>query len=193
MIKAIIFDCFGVLTTDGWLPFKKQYFGHDKQLLAKATELNSLANSRLISYGEFLSEIAKMAGVSTGGVKAIVENSVADQDLLDYIKTLKPQYKIGMLSNASANLLTQLFTKDQIALFDRVVLSYETGVRKPQEQAYRMTAEMLGAKASQCIFIDDQVKHIEGAQKVGMGTILYQNFEQMKEELEALITSVSDN
>ena len=193
MIKAIIFDCFGVLTTDGWLPFKKKYFGHDKNLLEKATRLNNLANSQLISYEEFLSGIAEISDTSSEKVRAIVENSVANEELLDYIKNLKPKYKIGMLSNASANLLEQLFTNEQIALFDEIMLSYETGILKPETQAYHMIAKLLGAEPSQSIFIDDQQKHVEGALSAGMKSIFYENFPQMKGELEKILVAAADN
>ena len=193
MIKAIIFDCFGVLTTDGWLPFKKEHFGHDKQLLDKATELNSLANSRLMSYQEFLSRIAQLAGLSAERVRAIVENSVANQELLDYIKSLKPKYKIGMLSNASRNLLGELFSKSQVNLFDEIALSYETGIPKPDSRAYIEAAQDLGLKPSQCVFIDDQEKHIAGARQVGMKAILYKDFAQMKSELVEILSTVPDN
>lgn len=193
MIKAIIFDCFGVLTTDGWLPFKKEHFGHDKQLLDKATELNSLANSRLMSYQEFLSRIAQLAGLSPERVRAIVESSVANQELLDYIKSLKPKYKIGMLSNASRNLLGELFSKSQVNLFDEIALSYETGIPKPDSRAYIEAAQDLGLKPSQCVFIDDQEKHIAGARQVGMKAILYKDFAQMKSELVEILSTVPDN
>src|SRR5690348_2888052 len=62
MIKAIVFDCFGVLTSDGWLPFKKKYFGHDSALTEEATSLNKQVDAGLISYDDFVPAVAKLAG-----------------------------------------------------------------------------------------------------------------------------------
>ena len=45
-IKGIIFDCFGVLATDGWLPFKNKYFKEKPALFRKATELKSIGQRR---------------------------------------------------------------------------------------------------------------------------------------------------
>jgi hypothetical protein len=28
-VTTVIFDCFGVLVSDGWLPFKQRYFTQD--------------------------------------------------------------------------------------------------------------------------------------------------------------------
>lgn len=187
MIKAIIFDCFGVLTTDGWLVFKNHYFKQDQSLFRKATGLNEQVNSGAIKYEEFISEVAKMASILANEVHHKIDNNVANDELFDYIKTLKPRYKIGMLSNAASNWLDELFAKGQVALFDAIVLSYESGVIKPEEQSYQTVAERLGAQPNECVFIDDQEKHCEGARAVGMQAILYEDFEQMKTELEALL------
>jgi FMN phosphatase YigB (HAD superfamily) len=39
----------------------------------------------------------------------------------------------------------------------------------------------------ECIFIDDREDYIEGAQGVGMETILYKDFESFKKELSGLL------
>ncbi len=189
MIKAIIFDCFGVLTTDGWLAFKNHYLKQDQSLFRKATELNEQVNSGVIKYEEFISEVAKMAGISANEARYKIENNIANDELFKYIKTLKPRYKIGMLSNAASNWLDELFAKGQVVLFDAIVLSYESGVIKPEEQSYQAVAERLDAQPNECVFIDDQEKHCEGARTVGMQAILYRDFDQMKTNLEAILKS----
>jgi len=193
VIKAVIFDCFGVLTTDGWLPFKQKYFGRNQELMTKATKLNNLANSGLMEYKEFLEDIAQMASVAPEKVRSSVENSVANRDLLKYIKSLKLKYKIGMLSNASRNLLKELFSEDQVGLFDEIALSYETGIPKPDQRAYIDAAKVLGLQTEECVFIDDQQKHIDGAVAAGMKAILYKDFSQMKNELEQILAASSNN
>ena len=39
MVKAIVFDCFGVLATETLAPFREKYFGSDPQLPAQLPEL----------------------------------------------------------------------------------------------------------------------------------------------------------
>lgn len=187
MIRAIIFDCFGVLTTDGWIAFKKRHFRDKRQLLEKATELNNIAGSGAISYGDFLSKVGVLAGITADEAQHEIESNISDDELFDYISSLKPKYKIGMLSNAAANHLQQLFSQEQVAMFDAIVLSYEAAVVKPAEQSYQLIAQRLRVSISECVFVDDQEKHCEGARLAGMKAILYQDFNQMEAELEATL------
>lgn len=46
---------------------------------------------------------------------------------------------------------------------------------------------MVGARLDECVFIDDRQDFINGAQSVGMKTILYKDFEEFKTQLEELL------
>ncbi len=188
MIKAVIFDCFGVLTTDGWLPFKRKYFSNDPTLETEATDLNKRTDAGLATYDDFVQGIARLAHVSEGEATKAIENNVTDDDLLDFIEhSIKPHYKVGMLSNAGDNWLPKLFSKKQISLFDAVALSYETGFVKPDPQAYRVICERLGLEPENCVFIDDQERYCLAAKEQGMKAIWYQSFEQFKSEINPFI------
>ncbi len=106
MIKAIIFDFYGVLVRDGWLPFKEQYFRHDQNLWNQATKLNQAADRGIISYEDFLVEIAALAGITPEAVREQTVSTETNNELLSLIeKRIKPKYKICMLSNAAVNRL----------------------------------------------------------------------------------------
>ncbi|HVV25502.1 MAG TPA: HAD-IA family hydrolase [Candidatus Saccharimonadales bacterium] len=188
MIKAIIFDCFGVLVTEGWLAFKAEYFGKDPELDRQAGDLNKQADAGLISHEAFVQSVAKLAGISVADVNKAIDVNAANEALFTYINTqLKPDYKIGMLSNAAANWLQDLFTPEQRKLFDAVSLSYEAGFIKPHHRAYEIIAHQLKVEVEACVFIDDQARHCDGAKAAGMRAILYKDFEQMKAELEKIL------
>jgi FMN phosphatase YigB (HAD superfamily) len=95
MIRAIIFDCFGVLTTDAWLPFKQQHFGHDPALFEQASDLNKRADGGFISVHEFLQAIADLAHMTVQEVQQALTNNVPNEELFRYVRELKPRYKIG--------------------------------------------------------------------------------------------------
>jgi putative hydrolase of the HAD superfamily len=187
MITTLVFDCFGVLATDGWLPFKSKYFAHDTAVLQQATDLNKQNDAGLLSYDDFVKQIADLAGVQPQDALDAIENNVPNTPLFEYIKKLKPNYKIGMLSNAGGNWLNEMFTPDQVALFDEIALSYETGFIKPRPQAFQVIIDRLGVLAEECVFIDDQPAYGEGSKDVGMQFILYQDNEQLIGELDALL------
>jgi putative hydrolase of the HAD superfamily len=187
MTKAIIFDCFGVLTTEGWLPFKAKHFSHDPELSKQATDLNKQANAGLISFDDLVEKVAKLAKVPAGKVAKAIDVNVPNDPLLGYIAELKPRYKIGMLSNAADNWLDKLFSPKQVGLFDAISLSYEAGFLKPHPVAYESIADKLGVALDECIFIDDQERHCAGAREAGMRAIRYESFDQLKSELEKIL------
>jgi HAD superfamily hydrolase (TIGR01509 family) len=189
MIKAIIFDCFGVLATDDWLPFKERHFGSDPDLFRRATEVNQQANAGLVSYENFVHEVAVMAKTTDSTVQKALRHNKPNAPLFDYIRTLKRRYKIGFLSNSASDWLSDIFTKEQIDLFDTVVLSYRFSSAKPDPKIYKLTASRLDAQPEECVFVDDQERYALAAERVGMKGIYYQDFSQMKRELEKVLAS----
>jgi HAD superfamily hydrolase (TIGR01509 family) len=187
MIRAIIFDCFGVLTTDAWLPFKEKYFSDNEELFRLATDLNKQADSGLIGYDDFVRGVADLAGISFTDARKTINNNVPNAPLFKHIAQLKPKYKLGILSNASGNWLPDLFAAEQLAAFDATALSYETGVTKPEPRAYETIATRLSAEPEECVFIDDQERFCTAAEDVGMRSVWYQSFDQMKSDLEKIL------
>lgn len=55
--------------------------------------------------------------------------------------------------------------------FDLIVDATYTGVLKPDPRAYAFVTDGLALPASQCIFVDDQLKNINGALAAGMKTV----------------------
>lgn len=186
-ITAIIFDCFGVLVSEGWLPFKYKYFGNDPDKFELATAAQKRADAGLVNHVQFVETVAALAGVNAMEAHKQIDNTVTDEVLLDYIKELKPKYKIGFISNASQNWLGEFFTPEQTALFDQISISSETGFLKPDPRAYEHIAELLDTPVEGCVLIDDQIVYCEGARAVGMQAIQYKDFEILKSNLESLL------
>lgn len=187
-IQAIIFDCFGVLVSEGLRPFRQKYFGHDPALMAQAVKLRQQADALGESKDSFIREIAKLAGVPEQVARGQIEHNAPDEELFAYIRDeLKPRYKIGMLSNTGRNRLAEIFTPRQVALFDEVALSYQNGITKPDPRAYLDIAQRLGVPPTACVFVDDQPRYLAGAQAVGMHTIHYKSFDQFWRALDNLL------
>lgn len=178
MIKAIIFDCFGVLVTDGWIDFFNKYFKDDPSLSQQAHDAVHRVDSGFDDYDWFFAELSRLSGVPELDVKNHVQTNHLNQKLFDFITSLKPDYKIGMLSNVGDNQLDRLFTSDQQALFDEIVLSYQVGDIKPAPIMYQTISNKLGILPEECVFIDDQPRFVTGAQRIGMAAIVYQDPDQ---------------
>jgi HAD superfamily hydrolase (TIGR01509 family) len=187
MIKAIIFDCFGVLATEAWLPFKARHFGHDPTLIDKVNKISWQADRGLISREEAVQTTAKLAGITTNEFHKAINRNVPDEELFHYIRTLKKDYKIGLLSNISGNYLHEIFNPEHLAVFDAISLSFEKGHIKPEPQAFEMIASQLGINPEEGVLIDDQERNVSGARAVGMQAILYKDVKQLKKDLSKLL------
>lgn len=186
-VQAIIFDCFGVLATDGWLKFKHEFFGDDSDKMERATELNHMLDAGLMQYHDFLEQVGGLANVAAVDLERRMKSVVANDKLFEYIdEHLKPRYKIGLLSNVSDDWLYSLFTERQLAVFDAKILSHEIGVIKPNPLAYETAASRLGVPESSCVFLDDQPQNVAGAQAVGMQALQFHSLDQAIHELRAI-------
>ena len=188
MIKAVIFDCFGVLATDGWLPFRDAHFGDKPDLLEQARAYNVRVDSGLMSYQEFMKWLADTTEVPFTDVRHMIEGNVPNEQLFAYIRDyLAPTYQIGLLSNAGANWLDRMFEPWQVDLLDATVLSCDLGVTKPHPLMYETIAVKLGVLPEEAVFIDDQPWYVEGAKAAGMQGIHYQDAEQTIAELKGVL------
>jgi HAD superfamily hydrolase (TIGR01509 family) len=188
MIRAIIFDCFGVLAEDGWSPFKRQYLADPEKALAVA-KIGKAVDEGVRSYEDMITETARIANVSEQVVRTAVEHKVPNELLFGFItRNLKPRYKIGLLSNASYNVLKHLFSPEQVSIFNATALSYETGLVKPSTDMFHVIAQRLGVRPDECVLVDDQARHCAGAVAIGMQAIQYESVLQTEVALRKVLT-----
>jgi putative hydrolase of the HAD superfamily len=55
--------------------------------------------------------------------------------------------------------------------FDTIVDATYTGILKPDPRAYYFALEAIGLSASECLFIDDQRRNIDGALAIGLSCV----------------------
>ncbi|HEY4161404.1 MAG TPA: HAD family phosphatase [Candidatus Saccharimonadales bacterium] len=191
MIRAIIFDCYGVLVTDALFHLLDPLFSQDPSAHSRIRGILGMADAGLITSDEASAKIAAEIGLSPDEYRRkTLEGEVKDQQLLDYIENLRRRYKTGMLTNIPKGNLARRFTSAELTrYFDVTIASGEIGSAKPDHEAYETVAERLGAEPEECVFIDDRQRYIDGARAVGMQAILYQNFLQFRGQLEALLAN----
>lgn len=76
---------------------------------------------------------------------------------------------LALLSNSWDN----EYPSELLEIFDVVVLSGETGMRKPEPHIFLLTLDRLGLGAEQAIMVDDNRHNIAAAQNLGMAGILH--------------------
>lgn len=184
-MKAIIFDCFGVLTADVWREFVATL---PKDHQESANELNRAYDAGFITTSQFNDQIIDL----TGQTPPSIEQSplpVKNLELLKYIEQLKQDYKIGMLSNIASDWITDNFlTADEQALFYDMIFSHHVRLIKPDIAIFKLAAERLGVEPIDCLMIDDLERNCGGAREAGMTAVLYRNFIQAKSDIEKLLS-----
>lgn len=182
MIKAIIFDCFGVLTADSWHEFR---LGLPREQQGPASDLNHQYGAGVIGKEEFLKSIAELTGKPKGEISKLIDNEQSKNlPLLEYIRELKQHYMIGLLSNVASNWIRDEFlTAEEQNLFDTFVFSFEEHITKPEARIYMIAVERLGVLPEECAYIDDIEEFALAARQVGMKAFVYKNLQQLKNEL----------
>ena len=186
MVKAIIFDCFGVLTTDHWKEFVAT-LSPDQTEQARALMYEHDAGR--ISLSKVLDEVKKLTQRVPAGVEQLVaDEEIKNIDLLTYIGELRHKYKIGLLSNIGSDWIrSEFLSRHEQALFDEMVFSFEVHMAKPDPEIFVLMAKRLGTPLSDCVLVDDSEGHCAAAARLGAKTIVYNDFQQMKRQLEPLL------
>lgn len=189
MIRAIIFDCFGVLYRSSADEL------YDRCPVARRDELHDIRLQRdrgHIRYKEYLESVAKLLNASMEEIQRLAESAhLRNEKLFDYIRSIdRSRYKVGMLSNIGDTTIAQLFTEQELAsLFDATVLSYEVGMVKPDPAIYRLMAERLGVTPEECVMIDDGEKNCAGAEYVHMKSVHFTNNSETIDWLEDILSA----
>ena len=105
----------------------------------------------------------------------------------DMVREFKEQgYGIYLLSNAGSthNHYWQFVPGHQY--FDGVVASANEKLVKPQPEIYRLTLERFGLKAEECVFADDRITNLAGAEVCGIRSLLFTTPEKFKKDLKEL-------
>ena len=105
-----------------------------------------------------------------------------------YTKLRKNGFKIVLLSDQSKEWWRILDEKYKISsYFDFVVVSAIIGIHKPNPEIYKYALDKSESKPEECIFTDDLADNLTPAMEFGIETILFENSEQFKKELQKRI------
>ena len=182
MIRAIIFDCFGVLYVD----VNHAYFSQFPELREELYDLNKQADHGFVDRETYTKTVAKLTGVSEEETaRAFMKEHTVNRALIEYIRmTLKSHYKVGLVSNIGRDWMQDFFDKHALHdLFDVAVLSSEEGITKPNPLIFERAAERLEVFVDEVIFVDDRQENCDGAVAAGMRSVLYTSLEDLKESL----------
>lgn len=196
-IRAVFFDFGGVIQrTEFQAPrqrlgerFRMDYEDMDKLVFGSES-------ARRASVGE-ISEDAHWSNVlarlkrPAAELQAIKDEffggDVIDRELVDFIRSLRGKFHVGLISNAWSGMRAHLEREKLIDLFATVVISAEVRVMKPEARIYSIALEQAGVKAEAAVFVDDVQANINACQQIGMKGVLFKDPQKAEDELKKLL------
>ncbi|MBN1231563.1 MAG: HAD family phosphatase [Anaerolineales bacterium] len=197
-IKAIIWDMGGVLVrTEDWSHREKLanslnmtieelsfvVFGDDDGLRAQKGE---------VGYDEHWTNVAAKLRIPKESLTTFrnefFSGDQVDMDLIDSINQWRLKYKTALLSNAFMDLRKVLTEEYKIThAFDRIFVSAEMRLIKPDHQIYHQVLKEMGCKPEESIFIDDNLDNVAAADELGMNSVHFVTPDQVLAEIQAIM------
>ena len=109
---------------------------------------------------------------------------VEDQEVSRIILSLKQKWRLGLLSNTDPLHFNDVLSKFPILrAFDKWILSYEVGFKKPAIEIFQKAMEWALVEPQKILFIDDMEQHVEVAISLGMEGVRFISAKQLEKEL----------
>ena len=194
-IKNIIFDLGGVIldlnyqaTIDAFVEigikdFSSLYSQKEQKQIFDDFEIGKINSSQFILSIQSLTQnsISKDEIITAWNAMLLGINPKK----LDYLLSIKERFRIFLLSNTNEIHISKfegvLAKKNELEkfydCFEKVHYSSRLSLRKPNVDCFKTVLEVNQLNASETIFIDDSIQHIEGALKCGIKAYLFpQNY-----------------
>ena len=111
-------------------------------------------------------------------------------DIYDNIDNLLIELKSGfrLVALTNTNIIHNKTWREKYAdtlqHFEKIFSSQEMGTRKPERESYETVLNYLKCNPAETIFLDDNIVNIQGAEKLGIVSILVNSNAQMKNDLQ---------
>ena len=178
MIEAIIFD-FG----DVFIDLNKQAIDTEFRKLGLTAwhddldALNKKYEIGKIDELEFMEGFQKhLPNVGLVEIRAAWNSILGDFPLyrLEFLQMISSKYRLFLLSNTDHTHIEkfehnegQTFARDFYSCFEKVYFSYEIGIRKPDENAFKYVINNHNLNPKKTLFVDDKKENTDMAEKLG--------------------------
>ena len=198
MIKNIIFDLGGVIfdirsenvpeafARLGVRDFDKLY---TQQAQSDAIDLFEEGRMSVPEFRDYVRSIAGGVPLTDQQIDDAWNAIMGDipEARVEMLQELRKKYRIFLFSNSN-KLNCDQFRVDMRkkfgydifeTLFEKAYFSHEIHYRKPHVEAFEFILRDAGIKPEETLFIDDTVRHVEGAKKCGLHTHLLAKDEEI--------------
>ena len=196
MTRVLLIDLDDVLRT--WAPERdasvERRHGMPPGSIAAAafgegSSLHAVVTGR-ITDEEWRADIAVRLAPLCGGSAdmAVAEWSesagAVDVEVLEVVRTLRREgWRVGLLTNATNRLETDLDRLGLLEELDTVINSSALGVAKPDPEVFRLACQAMDATPEECVFVDDLTENVQAARDVGLEAHIFEGAASLAELL----------
>ncbi len=192
-IRAVIFDIGGVLIERVNRARAKAF---DKATGIKGSYKKTKDLRRKFSKGqlttkEFIEQASRKMGISQKKFLDIWKKTTRQRKIRKSVLQLAEKIKkkgfiVGLISNTNP-IDSTIFKKTLYNLFyPNIFESHKLGYRKPEKEIYEIALKKLKVKPSETVFIDDRIKNVVGARKLGIKAIHFESYKKLIKDLKKL-------
>jgi len=194
-IKALVFDCGGVLLRNGDLsPYRRweERLGLETGQLEHhlwAGDLWRQAERGTIGDAEFWRRAAQELGLGEE-TAAVLRADIwktweVDARVLALIDRARDRYRVAMLTNTTDAMEELLAERYSVAdRFEVIVNSARVGVAKPDAAIYEELLRRLRLDAGDVLFIDDRAENVAAAASLGMHVAWFLGAAELERQLD---------
>lgn len=196
-IKAVFFDFGGVIQrTEYQAPRQQlaQRFGMEYEDIDNIVFNSPTAKQATVGeipVNKHWEAVAKRLKVDKKEIEKVEAEFFAgdllDLSILEYLRSLRPRYVTGLISNAWSDMREYLIRKKIDDAFEHLTISAEVGMAKPETKIYHLALEQAQVKAGEAVFVDDVLANIEACEAVGMKGIHFKDPHASMEQLKKLL------
>lgn len=183
MVKAVLFDFDGVLTTDATGSysicsyisknaginedlFKKEYYKYNNKLLYGETTHKDIWSRLCENLGQEIPyKILEESFI----------NTPIDTEMMKLVYRLKQQeYKIAMVTDNKKDRICSIVNYHNLdKVFDFIAISADVGSGKKEYEIFTQAIDKLQVQAEECVFIDNNKENLIVPRKMGMKVIYF--------------------
>tara|TARA_Y100001949_G_C15902722_1_gene293311 strand:- start:350 stop:907 length:558 start_codon:yes stop_codon:yes gene_type:complete len=185
MIRAILFDYYGVLRPD---TYQQWLDAHGLIRTGVFQTLSEKVDANIISTEDFFESLSTLTDIDSETIRNEFSNTpLVDDSVHALLSKLKASYSLGLISNGSIRTRDRLNTDKLASYFDAIIISAEVGKIKPDPAIYYAALTQLNASVEEVIYIDDSATNIEAAQKLGFISIHFTDIKKLDSELSRIL------
>ena len=195
-VKAIMFDIGGVLLevhNKKYYDYLAKTSGRDVAFVEKIVWKDTLRMERGgISMRQFNEEVARRLGIRMSQVRWLEfykSHVEVYRDMLNLVHRLHRKYKTAYLTNV--DLSKYGYTKHILDLkaFDLRLASCNLHTIKPEHRIFEIAIKRLGVAPEEIIFIDNEIRNVREASRLGIRGIYYTGLSSLRKKLALMLRS----